>query len=131
VISFAGYVFVLSCVALLLLFIVSQVAKKRLSAEYALFWLVFGVFLAFSAFWRGILNWLGQSLGVHDPPHILTVLLGGFTLAYLVHLSVMVSISRENERRLAQELAIVKMALINLPSNEPKQLHPAARPDDR
>ena len=93
---------------LFLVFIGRLIAKGKLREEYAIVWIICtAVFILFS-FWRSGLDVVSHLLGVSAPPNI--VFIGAITaiFIYLLHLSMVVSKLQAQNRKLAQEIAILK-----------------------
>jgi hypothetical protein len=84
------------------------IVKGRLREEYAFVWLVCTVLLIVFSFWRGGLDVVSRLAGIFEPPNM--VFTGAITaiLAYLLHLSLTVSRLHEQNRTIAQELALLK-----------------------
>ncbi len=105
--------------ALLLVYIVDSVRRRRLREEYSVLWLLTaGVLLALSLI-RPALGFLGDLLGILTPSNALFAVGFGFTVVILLHFSTVISrMSREN-RDLAQRYALLV-----------HELHETRRPDD-
>jgi hypothetical protein len=95
--------------SLLFLITVSRlIIKGRLREEYAFFWVGGTLVLLIFSFWRNGLDVLSKLFGVYQPPNL--VFLGSIfaILVYLLHLSTVVSKLQEQNKRLAQDLALMK-----------------------
>ena len=91
--------------ALLFLFILELVRRRRLAEPYALLWLLAAGVLIVFAVWEELLQELSELVGIEIPSNTLFALAFGFVLVLLLSFSVVVSrLSREN-RVLAQEVA--------------------------
>ena len=84
------------------------IVKGRLREEYALVWLICTIFLIGFSFWRSGLDVVSRMVGILGPPNM--VFTGAITaiLVYLLHLSLTVSRLHEQNRTLAQEIALQK-----------------------
>jgi hypothetical protein len=95
--------------SLLFLAAVSRlIIKGKLREEYAIFWVAGTLMLLVFSFWRNGLEVLSKLFGVYQPPNL--VFLGAIfaILVYLLHLSTVVSKLQEQNKRLAQDLALLK-----------------------
>jgi hypothetical protein len=84
------------------------IIKGKLREEYAFFWVAGTLILIAFSFWRNGLDALSKLFGVYQPPNL--VFMGSIfaILLYLLHLSTVVSKLQEQNKRLAQDLAILK-----------------------
>jgi len=95
--------------ALLLLFVVFELIRsRRLQERYALLWLVTGVVILVLALWRGALGLLADAVGIAYPPSALFVLAALFILLLLLHYSTVISKLSDQNRILAQRLALLE-----------------------
>lgn len=98
-----------------MLFVFQLIRRGKLREEYALIW--FGASLALIAvsFWRGSLELAARLAGIAYPPSVLLlgVIVLGFALA--MHYSISLSRLAEQNKRLAQELAILRHQVEQLP----------------
>jgi hypothetical protein len=98
--------------ALLLLFVVFELIRsRRLQERYALLWLLTGVVVLVLALWRGALGLLADVVGIAYPPSALFVLAALFILLLLLHYSTVISKLSDQNRILAQRLALLENEL--------------------
>jgi hypothetical protein len=98
--------------ALLLLFVVFELIRsRRLQERYALLWLLTGLVLLVLALWRGALGLLADAVGIAYPPSALFVLAAVFILLLLLHYSTVISKLSDQNRILAQRLALLENQL--------------------
>jgi hypothetical protein len=98
--------------ALLLLFVVFELIRsRRLQERYALLWLLTGVIVLVLALWRGALGLLADAVGIAYPPSALFVLAALFILLLLLHYSTVISKLSDQNRILAQRLALLENEL--------------------
>jgi hypothetical protein len=91
--------------ALLLVFVLELVRRRRLGEPYALLWLLASAVLLVLAVWDTLLASIADLVGIQVPSNALFALAFGFVVALLISFSVVVSrLSREN-KVLAQEVA--------------------------
>jgi hypothetical protein len=98
--------------ALLLLLVVFELIRsRRLQERYALLWLVTGTILLILAVWRGALSKLADLVGIAYPPSALFVLASFFILVLLLHYSTVISNLSDQNKILAQRLALLENRL--------------------
>jgi hypothetical protein len=107
--------------AILLLFVVFELIRsRRLQERYALLWLLTGVVVLILALWRDALGELSDAVGIAYPPSALFVLTGLFVLLLLLHYSTVISRLSDQNRILAQRLALLEGRLREAePEREP------------
>ena len=101
-------------------FVINLVRRKRLREEYSLLWILFClVFLVFS-FWRNGLEVLASWLGIYYAPmaFLLIIILG--ILSILIHYSIVISGLSEQNKKLIQELGILKKEVGDLQNGGPE-----------
>ncbi|MCK5505563.1 MAG: DUF2304 domain-containing protein [Thermodesulfovibrionia bacterium] len=79
--------------------------------KYALLWLFASIVLLIISFWRGLLDFTAGIFGFYYPPSFLFLLGLGFLLLITLHFSIVVSNLSEKNKKLAQELGILKEKL--------------------
>jgi hypothetical protein len=99
--------------------IIELIRRNRLKERYSLIWLAASAVLMVFSLWRGLLHFIAQSLGIYYPPSFLFLLAILFLLALLLHFSVILSSLSEKNKRLAQEVALLKEKL-NSPDGKDK-----------
>jgi hypothetical protein len=92
----------------ILAIILELVRRRRLMERYALLWLGSGLVLLALAIWRGALSSLADALGVIYPPNALFLIAFGFVLLLLLHFSLAVSKLSDQNKILAQRLALLE-----------------------
>jgi hypothetical protein len=98
-----------SVAAILLLFVTFELIRsRRLQERYALLWILTGVVVLILAVWRQALGKLSETLGVSYPPSILFLATGFFILLLLLHYSTVISRLSDQNRILAQRLALLE-----------------------
>jgi hypothetical protein len=96
---------------LLILVVLELIRTGRLRERYALLWLLTGVVMLVLAVWDGALVELADAVGVAYPPSALFVLISLFLLLVLLHYSTVISKLSDENRILAQRLAILENRL--------------------
>ena len=95
--------------ALVLLFVIFELIRsRRLQERYALLWLLTGAVAFVLAVWRQALGILSETLGVSYPPSMLFLATGFFVLVLLLHYSTVISRLSDQNRILAQRLALLE-----------------------
>lgn len=91
--------------ALLFLFVLELLRRRRLSEPYAILWLIASVVLLVLSIWDNLLDTLAEAVGIATPANALFVVGFGFVLIMLLSFSSVISrLTREN-KLLAQEIA--------------------------
>jgi hypothetical protein len=95
----------------LIIFIIELIRRKKLKEEFAVLWLGMGiVFLVISLF-RKLLDKFSLLVGIGYPPAALfLILIMGLTVI-LIHFSVAISRLKEENKKLAQELGLLRKEL--------------------
>ena len=100
--------------AALLLIVLELVRRRRVMERYALLWLFsFGVLLVLSI-WSGLLEELASSIGIETPSNALFAIAFGFTLVLLLHFSMVISGLTDQNKVLAQRLALLQQRVAEL-----------------
>ena len=98
-------IFAIAGSALLFLFVLELLRRRRLSEPYAILWLFASVVLLVLSVWDDLLDELADLVGIATPANALFVVGFGFILVLLLSFSTVISrLTREN-KLLAQELA--------------------------
>jgi hypothetical protein len=93
---------------ILLLVILELIRSRRLQERYALLWLLTAIVILVLSVWRGLLSRLADLVGIAYPPSALFVLASFFVLTVLLHYSTVISQLSDQNRILAQRLAILE-----------------------
>ncbi len=106
---------------LFLLYISWLMVKGKLREEYAIVWLVCTAGLLLFSFWRNGLEILSRLFGVFEAPNLVFTGAIFAIMIYLLHLSVVNSRLQYNNKKLAQELALLKEKIEQMaPPQEPQ-----------
>jgi hypothetical protein len=91
--------------ALLFVFVLELLRRRRLGEPYAILWLLASVVLLVLSVWNDLLAEVADAVGIATPANALFAVAFGFILVLLLSFSVVISrLSREN-KILAQEVA--------------------------
>jgi len=97
--------------AAVLIVVVELIRRGRLKEKYSLLWLFAGGILLFLSSSRGTLDFIAGLLGIFYAPSLLFLLAFLFLLLITLHFSVVVSGLSEKNKKLAQELALLRQEL--------------------
>jgi hypothetical protein len=111
-------VIILAVVVCALIF--ELVRRKRLMERYAILWLVAGVTVLVLGLWQGLLTTLSHAAGIYYPPSALFAVIFLFVLVMLVHFSMTVSRLSDQNKILAQRLALLQR---RMEDGEPSSHH--------
>jgi hypothetical protein len=104
---------IIAAIAAIIFFVVilELIRSRRLQERYAMLWLLSGAVIFVLAVWRGALSKLADLVGIAYPPSALFVLLSFFILLLLLHYSTVISKLSDQNRILAQRLALFEHRL--------------------
>lgn len=98
---------------LLLILVIELVRRGRLKERYSLLWLFAGAILLVLSSSRALLQFFSHLVGIYYPPSFLFLLAFLFLLLITLHFSVVISGLSEKNKRLAQEIALLKQELLD------------------
>ena len=116
---------------LLLIGLFELVRQRRLLERYALLWMGSALALLVLSIWTGLLEELANAVGIIYPPSALFVFAFGFILILLLHFSVAVSRLADQNKILAQQIALLEERQRRLETQgdgERAPEHPAREP---
>jgi hypothetical protein len=87
--------------------IIELIRRGRLREEYAFVWLGSAIVLLALSIWRGAFDALARFLGIAYGPALLILVILFFGFVFLVHFSIVVSRLTSENKRLAQEIAML------------------------
>ena len=108
-------------VVFVLAVIVELIRRHRLQERYALLWIVTGGVMLVLAVWRGALHSFADLLGVAYPPSALFMVAGLFVFVVLLHYSTVLSRLSEQNKTLAQRLALLEQKLREKDERRPRR----------
>jgi hypothetical protein len=109
--------------------IVELSRRRQLREKYALVWMTVGVVMAVFAISLGLFNSLAHSVGVKNPPDLLTVLACIFLLVVCVQFSWEMGRMEDRSRLLAEEVALLRNQIENL-RRHAEEASPASAHDE-
>ena len=92
----------------LLLVVLEMVRRKAFLERYALLWLLSAVVLLALSVWGGALEWLSYLIGIKTPSNALFLIAFAFVLILLLHFSLAVSRLSDQNKILAQRMALLE-----------------------
>ncbi len=95
----------------LLVVVVELIRRGKLKERYSLLWLFAGAVLLIFSTSRYLLELISRALGIFYPPSFLFLLAFFFLLLITLHFSVVISGLSEKNKKLAQELALMRQDL--------------------
>ena len=87
------------------------VRRRRLQERYAILWLLAGATILVLGLWKGLLTRLSHAVGIYYPPSALFAVGFVFVLVILVHFSVTISRLTDQNKVLAQRIALLQERL--------------------
>ncbi len=117
-------------IAVLVFALVFELVRRRaLMERYALIWLLAAVALVVLAIWRGLLTTISGKLGIYTPVNALFAAGFVFVVVLLLHVSMVISRLSEQNKTLAQRLALLDERVERLGERTPASPEPdVARP---
>lgn len=116
-----GLVQLISITVSIIIFVVviELIRRNHLKERYSLIWLATSLVLILFSVWRKLLDYISLKLGIFYPPSFLFLLAIAFLIVLLLHFSTIASALSEKNKRLAQEMGILKTRLDRLERGEP------------
>lgn len=102
---------VIAVAVLICAVILELIRRKHLMERYAILWLFLGVTLLVLAAWKGLLTTLSHAAGIYYPPAALFAVAFVFVLALLLHFSIVLSRLSDQNKVLAQRVALLQQRL--------------------
>jgi hypothetical protein len=109
---------VIAVAVLICVVILELIRRKHLMERYAILWLTLGVTLLVLAAWKGLLTTLSHAAGIYYPPAALFAVAFLFVLALLLHFSIVLSRLSDQNKILAQRVALLQQRLEEKESGE-------------
>ena len=92
----------------LLLYILEMVRRRKLREEYSILWLFGSVIILILSIKKDWLEWASQAAGIFYSPSFLFLVGILFIVLILVHFSIAISRLHQMNKKMAQELALLK-----------------------
>lgn len=100
--------------------VVELIRRRRLMERYALLWLAAAATLFVLALWQGLLTTLSADVGIRSPPNALFAVGFGFVIVLLLSVSLVISRLTEQNKQLAQRVALLADRLRELEEERPE-----------
>lgn len=104
-------VITVTCALIWLVVVLRMVRHRRINEQFLLLWLIIAVIILVMAGSRSLLAILASLLGIHYPPSVLILAGIGSLLLILLHFSAVISRLIEENKSLAQEVAMMRWQL--------------------
>lgn len=107
------YFRIFSIIGSVLLFalVIDFIRRGLLKEKYSVLWLAATVAIASLSIKKELLDYLAAIFGIAYPPSLLFIVAFIFVLLITLHFSVVISIQHEKNKRMAQELALLRDAM--------------------
>ncbi|HET9676357.1 MAG TPA: DUF2304 domain-containing protein, partial [Solirubrobacterales bacterium] len=102
---------VIAVAVLICAVIFELIRRKHLMERYAILWFCLGVTTLVLAAWKGLLTTLSHAAGIYYPPAALFAVAFLFVLALLLHFSLVLSRLSDQNKILAQRLALLQQRI--------------------
>lgn len=102
----------------LLVYVVEMVRRRHLREEYSILWLAGGTVTLVLALKKDWLEAAARAVGVVYPPSFLFLVGMLFVLLILIHFSMAISRLHQMNKRMAQEIALLKEAAAEAAKNK-------------
>jgi hypothetical protein len=109
-------------VVVILAAIIELIRRHRLQERYALLWIATGAVMLVLAVWRRALDEFAQLVGVAYAPSALFMVAGLFVLAVLLHFSTVLSRLSDQNKTLAQKIALLEQQLRERDEQRPRRV---------
>ena len=101
--------------------VIELIRRNHLKERYSLIWLAASIVLLVFSSWRGLLHFISLKLGIYYPPSFLFLLAIGFLVVLLLHFSTIISSQSDQNKRLAQEIGVLKSRLDRMEKGDTSQ----------
>jgi len=98
---------------LFLIYVIWLILKGKLREEYSIVWIICTAVLLLFSFWRNGLVVVSNLFGVYAAPNLVFTAAIFVIFIYLLHLSVINSKLQEQNKTLAQDIALLKEKIDN------------------
>ena len=103
----------------LLLYILEMVRRRKLREEYSILWLAGSVVILVLSLKQGWLIGIAHAAGIAYPPSFLFLVGILFILLILIHFSIAISKLHQMNKKMAQEIALMKEKAMDGASGDP------------
>ncbi len=114
-----------------LIVVVELIRRGRLKERYSLLWLLAGSVLLVLSASRDLLEYISHLVGIFYAPSFLFLIAFLFLLLITLHFSVVISGLSEKNKKLAQELALLRLELREAMNTTLAKEHVPKRPSNK
>ncbi len=93
---------------ILLFFVLNGIRRRRIGIEYSILWLIVSLLIGVLIIFRGLGDRIAYFLGIEYPPALFFFVAIFFIILVLLHYSIELTKLKEYNKRLVQELSILK-----------------------
>jgi len=110
-------ILIASCLLFFLL-VIQLTRKRKIQVKYSLIWLICSAVLLFFSIFKGLFDHLAHAMGIVYAPSLILVVLVFLGLILGIHLSIVVSKISDDNRKLIQEIGLLKQRFDQLTKND-------------
>ena len=114
-------VVVIAIAVVVAMIVVELVRRRRMMERYALLWLAAAITLVVLAIWRGLLTMLSSDVGIKAPANALFAVGFLFVVVLLLSISLVISRLSDQNKQLAQHVALLAGRLEELERQAPPE----------
>lgn len=103
---------------LLLLFVLELVRKGMLKERYSILWITASLVLLVLSLWKDLLDRIAKMVGIFYSPSLLFLVAFIFLLLIVLHFSIVISIMRDKNKKLAQEIGLLNLKIEKIENKE-------------
>ena len=103
-----------------LLYILEMVRRRKLREEYSILWLAGSMVILILSLKQGWLDRIAHAVGIAYPPSFLFLVGILFILLILIHFSIAISKLHQMNKKMAQEIALMKTGKEGKPAKDPE-----------
>jgi len=101
--------------------VLELVRRRTLREEYSLLWLGTALTMIIVSAWRDLLHGVSSLVGIAYPPNLLFLLASMFTLLLLLYFSTVITRLTQENKEIAQEVALLRREIESLRSEKESQ----------
>lgn len=128
IVSFKIQIISIAVTLCFMIYVFRLIAKGKLREEYSIIWVISAFILLLFSIWRNGLQVLASLLGVYNPPNIIFMIAFFGVFIYLLHLATTVSRLQENNKALAQKIALLEKDMVKETGSSLENMDEPKRP---
>ena len=117
----SSVIFTIAASLMALLLVLELVRRRQLREEYSLLWLGTAFVMMVVSAWRDLLHGMARLVGIAYPPNLLFLLASMFTLLLLLYFSTVITRLTQENKEIAQEVALLRHEVEKLRTQETRQ----------